>query len=120
MPDKAEHRPVARSGAQQITSADTRVTTPTVSSNRQATRRAVSRALRSQPGRRAPLAPASVFPPGGRRTRWMFTYGCKICGAYSLGRAADIDGVAGVRRASCGHWVTIMIARCYGRPETAA
>ena len=83
-------------------------------------RRTLRQALRSQPGRRAPIAPASVFPPGGRRTRWMFTYGCKVCGTYSLGRAADIDGVASVRRASCGHWVTVMAARVYSRPGTAA
>ena len=83
------------------------------------TRRA-RRAIQSQPGRAAPLAPASVFAPGGRRTRWTFTYGCRICGVYSVGRARTIEDVPGIRRASCRHFVTVMIARTYGSGQPGA
>lgn len=106
-----------------------RVTTPRASSDAQiastttstatVTRRA-RRAIESQPGRVAPIALASVFPPGGRRRLWMYTYGCKICGTFSLGRARNVDGVTGMRRASCGHYLNVVAARVYSAPKAAA
>jgi hypothetical protein len=69
---------------------------------------------------RPPLAPASVFGPAGRRRWWWFTFRCKTCGAHQFGRAKTLDAITGERRASCGHAVSVMIARVYGRPGTEA
>ncbi len=67
--------------------------------------------------KRPPLAPASAFAPDGRRRLWHYTYGCRVCGSYHFGRSRTLDGVTGVRRAGCGHLVSVMIARTYGSPE---
>jgi hypothetical protein len=73
----------------------------------------LSQATRNRP----PVAPASVFAPDGRRRLWHFTYPCRICGAYNFGRSRTLDDVTGLRRATCGHVVTVMAARTYtGRP----
>ena len=64
-----------------------------------------------------PLAPASVFAPRGRRRLWHYTYPCRACGTYHFGRAKALDEVTGVRRAGCGHLVSVMIARTYASPE---
>ena len=65
----------------------------------------------------APLAPASVFPPIGRRKLWAYTYKCRTCGAYLFGRAKTLDAVTGERKALCGHRVQVMAARIYSQPE---
>ena len=65
----------------------------------------------------APIAPASVFPPFGRRKGWAYTYRCKICGAYLFGRARSLDAVTGERKAGCGHRVQVMAARIYSQPD---
>jgi hypothetical protein len=65
----------------------------------------------------APIAPASVFPPIGRRKQWAYTYPCRTCGAYLFGRARTLDAVTGERKASCGHRVRVMAARIYSQPE---
>ena len=69
---------------------------------------------------RPPLAPASVFAPGGRRRSWWYTYPCRTCGTHHFGRAKELGGVTGVRRAGCGHLVLVMIARVYGRAGSEA
>jgi hypothetical protein len=63
---------------------------------------------------RPPLAPASVYAPLGRRRYWWYSYGCRTCNTFHFGRARELDGVTGVRRAGCGHKVQVMIARLYG------
>lgn len=63
---------------------------------------------------RPPIAPASVYAPLGRRRWWWYSYPCRTCGAYQFGRAKTLDAVTGVRRAGCGHLVSVMIARTYG------
>jgi len=68
----------------------------------------------------APLAPASVFGPVGRRKSWWYTYRCRICGAHLFGRAKTLDAVTGERRAGCGHRITVMAARIYTQPEPGA
>jgi hypothetical protein len=65
--------------------------------------------------KRPPLAPASVFAPDGRRRLWHFTFACRVCGRHSFGRSRTLAAVTGPRRAStCGHSVSVMIARTYG------
>ena len=99
-PDKTERRPPAKgSGAR----------TATTSVSTTITR---SGAARTKP--RPPLAAASVFAPQGRRRNWWYTYSCRVCGAFHFGRARELDQVTGVRRAGCGHQVSVMIARTYG------
>lgn len=71
-------------------------------------------------GRRAPLSPASVFSPVGRRRSWWYTYRCRDCGAYLFGRAQSLDAVTGERRAGCGHRVQIVAARIYSQPGPGA
>lgn len=63
---------------------------------------------------RPPLAPASVFAPDGRRRLLHFTYPCRVCGSYNFGRTRALADVTGLRRATCGHLVSVMIARTYG------
>ena len=65
----------------------------------------------------APIAPASVFPPIGRRKQWAYTYKCRTCGAHLFGRAKALDVVTGERKALCGHRVQVMAARIYSQPE---
>jgi DNA-directed RNA polymerase subunit RPC12/RpoP len=69
--------------------------------------------------RKPPLAPASVYAPLGRRRYWWYAYRCRTCGAHQFGRAKSLDAVTGVRRASCGHQVSVMAARIYTSPEAA-
>ena len=61
-----------------------------------------------------PAAYVSLYLPAGRRTWHWYSYRCRTCGLYQLGRARRIEDVAGARRASCGHQVNIVIARVYG------
>lgn len=63
---------------------------------------------------RAPIAPASVYAPLGRRRWWWYAYRCYTCGAHQFGRARALEQVTGVRRAGCGHQVNVMAARIYG------
>jgi hypothetical protein len=65
------------------------------------------------PRKRPPIAPASVYAPLGRRRYWWYSYRCRACGAYLLGRAKTLETVTGVRRAGCGHQVDVMAARIY-------
>jgi hypothetical protein len=69
---------------------------------------------------RAPIAPASVFGPVGRRRFWWYTYRCRTCGAHLFGRARSLDAVAGEHKAGCGHRVQVMAARIYTQPESGA
>lgn len=66
---------------------------------------------------RPPLAPASVYAPLARRRWWWYAYRCRTCGAHQFGRAKTLDRVAGVRRAGCGHQVSVMAARIYTSSE---
>jgi hypothetical protein len=67
--------------------------------------------------KRPPLAPASVFAPDGRRRRWHFTYPCRVCGSYNFGRSRMLADVTGLRRATCGHLVSVAIFRTYAGPS---
>ncbi len=69
--------------------------------------------------RQAPAAFVSLYMPSGRRKWFWYSYSCRTCGAYQLGRAPQLDDVAGVRRAGCGHQVSIVIARIYGHGRQA-
>jgi hypothetical protein len=62
----------------------------------------------------------SLLVPSGRRTRWWYLATCPACGAPHLGRAGELADVTGTRRLPCHHWVTIVVARTYGRAEAAA
>jgi hypothetical protein len=63
---------------------------------------------------RPPTAFVSLYRPFGRRAWYWYAYRCKTCGAHQLGRARQLEDVAGERRAGCGHRVNIVIARIYG------
>jgi len=82
----------------------------------------ISAQSRPVTGRRqsAPIAPASVFGPVGRRRFWWYTYRCRTCGAHLFGRAKTLDAVTGERRAGCGHRVQVMAARIYSQPSSGA
>ena len=67
-----------------------------------------------------PIAPASMFGPAGRRRCWWSAYGCRTCGAHLSGRARSPGDVTGERTAGRGHWVPVMAARMYSRPEPGA
>jgi len=92
--DKTKRRPQPGNGALTATSDST----------------TIQRTSRTWP----PLAPPSVYAPLGRRRWWWYAYRCRTCGAYQFGRAKTLDAVTGVRRAGCGHDVSVMIARTYG------
>ena len=66
--------------------------------------------------RHAPLAPASVFGPVGRRRCWWYTFKCRVCGAYQFGRAKYLEDVTGERKTGCGHRVNVVAARIYTQP----
>ncbi len=55
----------------------------------------------------------SLYEPVGRRRQWWYAYRCPACGTYQLGRARELDQVTGIRKAGCGHTVSIAIARVY-------
>lgn len=78
-------------------------------------REVMTRVRRPKP----PLAPASAFLPNGRRRLVHYTYSCRTCHSYHFGRAKTLDEVTGVRRAGCGHLVSVMIARIYSSPGAA-
>jgi len=67
---------------------------------------------------REPVAYVSLLWPAGRRTCWWYLVRCRDCGLPHLGRARELADVTRTRRLPCGHWVTIMIARTYGRPDS--
>jgi hypothetical protein len=69
---------------------------------------------------KAPPVFVSAYEPVGRRHCWWYAYRCPLCRAYQFGRATSLDKVTGQRRGGCGHQLTIMIARTYGRPGAAA
>ena len=72
-----------------------------------------------KPRRKPRSAYVSLYAPSGRRTWWWYSYQCRDCGAYQLGRARQLDQVTGVRKAGCGHLIEIVIARTYRRAEAA-
>ena len=61
----------------------------------------------------APTAFVSAYEPAGRRTHWWYAYSCRTCGRYQFGRARQLEGITGTRKAGCGHYVRIAIARVY-------
>jgi predicted SprT family Zn-dependent metalloprotease len=63
--------------------------------------------------RQVPAAFASLYLPAGRRRWHWYSYSCRTCGQHQLGRARQLEDVAGERRAGCGHRVKIVIARAY-------
>lgn len=77
--------------------------------------RAGARGARAQP---RPVF-VSLYEPIGRRRWWWYSYRCPVCGIYQLGRGRSLDAVTGDRRAGCGHWICVNIARVYGQPGAA-
>lgn len=71
--------------------------------------------MRSVRQGKVPAAFVSLYAPVGRRRWWWYAYSCRVCGRHQLGRARQLDDVAGIRRAGCGHRVNVVIARVYGR-----
>jgi len=65
---------------------------------------------------KAPAAFVSLFAPAGHRRWWHYSYRCGQCGTYQFGRAPRLEDVTGPRRASCGHKVSIVVARTYSGP----
>lgn len=61
----------------------------------------------------------SLLSPSGRRRCWWYLYNCPACHAPQLGRARQLEDVAGPRRAGCGHQITVVIARTYGQRRAA-
>jgi hypothetical protein len=57
------------------------------------------------PARQLPTAAAVVYPPAGRRSRWLAVVAdCPLCrGAHTHYGAALGELAGGVRAASCGH-----------------
>jgi hypothetical protein len=81
----------------------------------------VQRGALADVARRRPVSTfVSLYAPSGRRRWWWYSYRCARCSTYQLGRARDLAGVTGQRRAGCGHMVEIVVARIYGSPEAAA
>ncbi len=72
-----------------------------------------------QARRQAPTSYASAYAPAGRRSWWHYAYRCACCGVHQFGRAPRLEDVTGPRRAGCGHKITVVIARIYGRPGAA-
>lgn len=70
-----------------------------------------------QKARNAAITYVSLLWPAGRRSCWWYLATCRTCGKPHLGRARSLDQVTRERRLPCGHTVTIMIARTYGRPD---
>jgi hypothetical protein len=101
------HRDGAQLGTEHRPDAFSAITATSITRNPVGTRR-----------QRAPIAPASVFSPVGRRRFWWYTYRCRTCGAYLFGRAKTLDAVTGERKAGCGHRVQVMAARIYSQPES--
>lgn len=92
----------------------------TATAKRQGPSPAVSVRRGGQKRQHAPIAPASVFGPVGRRRYWWYTFRCKTCGAHLFGRAKTLDAVTGERRAGYGHRVQVMAARIYTQPAPEA
>ena len=78
----------------------------------------IQQANRTDPAPKPQAATAyvSLYAPSGRRTQWWYAYSCRTCGRYQLGRRPRLEDVAGLRRGGCGHEITVVIARIYGRP----
>lgn len=70
--------------------------------------------------RHEPPVFVSLYEPAGRRSWWWYSYRCPACGTYQLGRARSLDQVPGHRRGGCGHHITIVVARVYRHPGSAA
>lgn len=64
-------------------------------------------------GRAAPSMRVSLFAPAARRRWWWFTGRCRVCGSTAFGRVRTREQAAGIRRASCGHHVDVIVARTY-------
>jgi len=69
--------------------------------------------------RKLPTAYASVFVPQGRRSWYWLTFRCPVCGTYVFARSRQIDQAPGPRKGTCGHSVSVVAARIYGRQEAA-
>jgi hypothetical protein len=70
--------------------------------------------------RKAEPVYVSLLWPAGRRSCFWYLATCRTCGRPHLGRARELANVTRTRRLPCGHWVRVLVARTYGRPEAAA
>ena len=62
----------------------------------------------------------SLLLPNEHRLLWHYLCRCPSCSDTHLGRSRDLAGVTVTRRLPCGHWVTIVVARTYGRTDSGA
>jgi hypothetical protein len=69
--------------------------------------------------REAITARVSLLHPADHRTLWHYLVTCPSCGAPHLGRARELAKVTTTRRLPCKHWVTVVIARTYGKGTAA-
>jgi len=104
LPDNEERRPLPTTDVPTNTP-PTRTTVPAF---------AARTMRRGSNGRTSRPVFVSLYAPQARRTWWWYAYRCPGCGAYQLGRARSLDAVTGDRRAGCGHWIRVNIARVYG------
>lgn len=111
-PDKSEGPDRHVRAVQQTTTAITITRTPSPG-------RFVSTALRVPTSTdtrttRYPVVRASVYPPGGRRSRWQAKWLCPRCGYGETKYGQTEIDLAGVRSPRCGHGpVRVVIARTY-------
>jgi hypothetical protein len=68
--------------------------------------------------RSAQTARVSLLWPSDRRRCWWYVVTCRTCARPHLGRSRELADVTRTRRLPCGHWVEIVIARTYGRPDS--
>ncbi|WP_433242419.1 hypothetical protein [Actinomadura nitritigenes] len=57
-----------------------------------------------------PRAFARLYAPSARRKLWAFSYPCPVCGGTHLGRARELDGVRGTRKAGCGRKIFLDVS----------
>ncbi|GAB3718311.1 hypothetical protein GCM10027590_17210 [Nocardiopsis nanhaiensis] len=60
-----------------------------------------------------PTAFASLFPPAGRRRRWIAIYKCPRCSGHHTTFSWS-GKVAGRRASGCGRAIWVVVARRYG------
>ena len=78
------------------------------------------RCRRAARRREAITCRVSLLLPNEHRVMWHYLTRCPACGDAHVGRSRSLAGVTVTRRLPCGHWVTVVVARTYGRTEPGA
>jgi hypothetical protein len=63
----------------------------------------------------AVTARVSLLFSSERRTYWWYLVTCPVCREPHLGRSRELADVTGTRKFPCRHWITVVVARTYGR-----